>query len=99
MASPSARNTRCTINCSPLRRISSSTSFSSRARNFFCGAVYISQKVHWFHEQPLVTGRISEWASLGGRNTGSMYRMGNSDMRYDSWDVAERSESESDMEA
>lgn len=31
----------------------------------------ISQKVHWFHEQPSVTGRISDSASLGGRNTGS----------------------------
>ncbi len=29
-------------------------------------------KVQLFQEQPLVTGRISECASLGGRNTGSM---------------------------
>jgi hypothetical protein len=36
-------------------------------RNRFCGAVYISQKLHLFHEQPSVTGRISESASLGGR--------------------------------
>jgi len=47
------------------------TSASSRARKFFCGAVYISQKVHLFHEQPSVTGRISDSASLGGRKTGS----------------------------
>lgn len=32
----------------------------------------ISQKVHSFHEQPSVTGRISDSDSLGGRNTGSM---------------------------
>ena len=42
-----------------------------KALNFFCGAVYISQKVHWFQEQPSVTGRIRDSASLGGRNTGS----------------------------
>src|SRR5690606_26749143 len=34
-----------------------------------------------FQEQPLVTGRISEWASLGGRKTGSMYWMGKLCMR------------------
>jgi hypothetical protein len=34
--------------------------------------VYISQNVQAFQEQPLVTGRISECASLGGRKTGSM---------------------------
>ena len=45
----------------------SNTSASSRGRNFFCGAVYISQNVQRFHEQPSVTGRISESASLGGR--------------------------------
>ena len=28
--------------------------------------------LHWFQEQPLVTGRISDFASLGGRKTGSM---------------------------
>jgi hypothetical protein len=49
----------------------STISASSRARNAFCGAVYISQKVHLFHEQPSVTGRISDSASLGGRKTGS----------------------------
>ena len=49
----------------------SSVSASSRARNFFCGAVYISQNRHRFHEQPSVTGRISDSASLGGRKTGS----------------------------
>ena len=32
---------------------------------FLCGWVYISQKPHLFQEQPLVTGRISECASLG----------------------------------
>src|SRR5699024_12560781 len=63
---------------SPVRRISSSTSSSLRARNFFCGWVYMSQKVHWFHEQPLVTGKINDRPSLGGRNTGSIYSMGNS---------------------
>ena len=47
------------------------TSSSLRARNAFCGAVYISQNVHLFHEQPSVTGRISDCDSLGGRNTGS----------------------------
>jgi hypothetical protein len=56
---------------SPQRRRVSSVSATSRARNFFCGAVYISQKVQWFHEQPSATGRISDSASLGGRNTGS----------------------------
>jgi hypothetical protein len=35
--------------------------------------VYISQKAHLFHEQPKVTCRISEFASLGGRNKGSWY--------------------------
>ena len=57
--------------------MSSSTSVSGRARKAFCGAVYISQNVQWFHEQPLVSGRISESASLGGRKTGSTYRIGN----------------------
>jgi hypothetical protein len=48
----------------------SSTSSSLRARNCFCGAVHLAE-VHWFHEQPSVTGRISDSASLGGRKTGS----------------------------
>ena len=48
-----------------------STSSSLRARKAFCGAVYISQKVQWFQEQPSVTGRISDCASEGGRKTGS----------------------------
>jgi len=49
-----------------------STSLSFRARKRFCGAVYISQNVQRFQEQPSVSGRISDCASLGGRNTGSM---------------------------
>src|SRR5690554_5929686 len=52
-------------------------SSSLRARNFFWGCVYISQNVHWFQEQPLVTWRIKDLASLGGRKTGSMYCTGN----------------------
>ena len=48
-------------------RMFSSTSSSLRGRKRFCGAVYISQNVHRFQEQPSVTGRISESASLGGR--------------------------------
>lgn len=43
------------------------TSVAGRARKRFCGAVYISQKVHRFQEQPSVTGKINELASLGGR--------------------------------
>ncbi|EXI74409.1 MAG: hypothetical protein AW07_01951 [Candidatus Accumulibacter sp. SK-11] len=67
-ASPSARKTRRTTSPqrSPVSRMLSRTSASARARNCFCGAVYISQKVQWFHEQPSVTGRISDSASLGG---------------------------------
>src|SRR5690554_2839473 len=77
MASPSARNTLGTDSkASAARAISRRISSGLRARNFFWGWVYISQKVHWFHEQPLVTGRISDFASLGGRNTGSTYSMG-----------------------
>lgn len=34
--------------------------------------MYISQNVHLFHEQPLVTCRMSEPPSAGGRKTGSM---------------------------
>lgn len=49
----------------------SSTSSSARAWKRFCGAVYISQNVQRFHEQPSVTGRMSDSASLGGRKTGS----------------------------
>ena len=69
IASPSARKTRSTLspNCSRQRRMLSSTSSSLRGRKRFCGAVYISQNVHRFQEQPSVTGRISESASLGGR--------------------------------
>jgi hypothetical protein len=37
--------------------------------------VYILQKVQRFHEQPSVTGRISDSASLGGRITGSTQRI------------------------
>jgi hypothetical protein len=48
-----------------------STSSSLRARKAFWGAVYISQKVQAFHEQPSVTGRIRDSASEGGRKTGS----------------------------
>lgn len=36
----------------------------------------MSQYVHLFQLQPLVTCRIREWASLGGRKTGSMYLTG-----------------------
>src|SRR6056297_2296506 len=77
-ASPSAKKIRRTLGpwSSPQRRIICMTSPSSRALNFFCGAVYISQNMHLFQEQPSVTGRISESASLGGRNTGSTYRIG-----------------------
>ena len=73
MASPSAKNTRRTDwpLAAILARLASMSS-CLKGRNFFCGAVYISQKVHWFHEQPLVTGKISDLASLGGRNTGSI---------------------------
>ena len=72
-ASPSARKTRRTRSprLAAVARMASSTSSSPRARKAFCGAVYISQKVHLFQEQPSVTGRISDCASLGGRNTGS----------------------------
>jgi hypothetical protein len=36
----------------------------------------MSQNVHLFHEQPLVTCRISDFHSLGGRKTGSIYEIG-----------------------
>ena len=68
IASPSARKTRLRPppNCSLQRRMLSSTSSSPRGRKRFCGAVYISQNVHRFQEQPSVKGGISESASLGG---------------------------------
>ena len=74
IASPSARKMRRTGK-PPVASVCSSCRIDciSLGRNFFCGSVYISQKVHLFQEQPLVTCRISELASLGGRYTGSMY--------------------------
>ena len=36
----------------------------------------LSQKEHLFHEQPVVTCRMSEPASAGGLNTGSVYGSG-----------------------
>ena len=73
IASPSARKTRRTG--WPLRATaasSASISANGFTRNFFCGSVYISQKVQRFQEQPLVTCRIRLRASDGGRKTGSM---------------------------
>ena len=45
-----------------------------RAANFL--DVYISQNAHLFQEQPKVACIITEFASAGGRKTGSLYFMG-----------------------